>query len=112
MVQTPPPTQADPLSVQVAAMEMSDEFLACRELGHTWHPRTAAWNGDERVYDRTLRCPRCKTMRLQTLSQRGEVLTNSYAYPEGYLLTIGGRIAGAGRDMLRLESLNRQIGEH
>lgn len=98
---------ADPAEVRDFAAELDEALLQCRELGHLWSPWTASWSGEEGCYHRTLRCDRCTTERNQSLSDRGAVLTNSYVYPEGYLHEGMGRIAGDGRDMLRLESVLR-----
>lgn len=98
---------ADPAEVREFAAHLSEALLQCRELGHLWSPWTASWSNTEGCYHRTLRCDRCTTERSQTLSDKGTVLTNQYAYPEGYLHAGMGRIAGDGRDMLRLESVLR-----
>ena len=98
---------ADPVEVREFAADLSEAWLECRELGHLWAPRTAHWSGEDGCYYRTLRCDRCETERDQTLSDRGAVLSNSYNYPDGYLLEGMGRIAGEGRDMLRLASVVR-----
>jgi hypothetical protein len=83
--------------------------LHCRELGHNWRPLTATWDPKARVFDRSLRCPSCQTIRRQVLSQRGEVLGNRYEYPPGYLaqqLTEHPGIANM-RALFRLEAVTR-----
>lgn len=97
--------------VQEFAGGLPQGFLECRELGHAWRPHTASWNADSRSFDRTLRCTRCRTLRVEVLSPRGEVLSRHYVYPESYLAANLGRITGTGRDVLRRESLSRQLGD-
>lgn len=87
---------------------LKETFLHCRELGHNWRPYSAGSHPDG-GYERTLRCTRCKTRRVQELSNRGMVLTNKYIHPEGYLHEGMGRIVGEGRGLLRLESLKRLV---
>src|SRR5664279_205658 len=95
--------------VEVWAKELSNSFLLCRELGHNWKPSHASRVA--RTFERTLRCPRCKTLRVEVLSLRGEVLHKRYEYTEGYLSGKLGRIIQDGRDALRLESLSRYATE-
>lgn len=94
--------------VEDFAHELPEEFLACREMGHRWLPRTASQNNDG-TFHREMRCPRCKTRKQQEISQRGEILATQYKHPEGYLHQGLGRIAGDGRGVLRLESIKRTI---
>lgn len=90
------------------ASGLTESQLACRELGHNWRSRVARWN-DRGGFDRTLRCTRCKTLREQVLTNYGAILSNRYVYPKGYQSAGIGRIAGDGRDALRLESLTRNV---
>jgi hypothetical protein len=88
------------------AADLSNAFLQCRELGHQWRPRTASFDPSAQVFDRSLRCPSCKTIRRQVLTSSGHVLRNAYDYPDGYLskhLTPG----TYSRDVFRLEALTR-----
>ena len=94
--------------VERFAQGLNDKFLACRELGHNWMPRTAVLT-KEGYYDRVLRCSRCRTERHQTISRNGEVLSNHYAYREGYQAQGLGRVVGEGRYALRLESIFRTM---
>lgn len=52
-------------------------------------------------------CTRCATQRVQRLSRMGSILGGSYLYPDGYQHKGLGRLDGADRDSLRLESLLR-----
>lgn len=90
---------------------LSDRLLHCRELGHTWKPLTVRWDGEARAYDRRLRCPSCRTVRIQLLDQHGHVVQNRYDYPEGYLAT--GVTVGTGhRDRYRVEAVQRFLEAH
>lgn len=106
------PTYADPKDVAQWAEELTASYLECRELGHLWRPFAARWVPEDRYYERVLRCTRCKTKRVQTLSRRGEVVLSHYVYPDGYQSNGMGRIVGDGRDALRLESLTRFLSKH
>jgi hypothetical protein len=101
---------ADRAAAEELARELPDTYLMCRELMHSWKPRSAGWLAGERVFERVVRCSRCKTEKHQTLSSSGEVLSSHYVYPDGYLAKNLGRIVGDGRDALRLEAVNRLVG--
>lgn len=104
--------EASDLDVEQFAGGLSQAFLECRELGHSWRPRTAKWNPDSQCFDRTLGCARCKTLRLDRLSESGAKLGGYYVYAEGYLVKDSiGRIVGTGRDVLRREALWRLVGD-
>lgn len=76
---------AELVSPERFAHGLTDKQLHCRELGHNWRPLAASYDTQARVFDRRLRCPTCRTERVQVLSRRGEVVSNRYVYPKGYL---------------------------
>ena len=89
---------------------LPDEFLLCRDIGHTWRPFRATINGDS-TYSRVMRCGRCSAEREQTLSHFGAILAGHYKYAEGYLAPKGSSYVSSGqRDSLRLESITRLLG--
>ena len=89
---------------------LPDEYLMCRDMGHLWRPLGAKINPSERTYERTLRCGRCRTERAQTLSASGLILAGHYSYADGYAAPAGtGRLDGAARGELRLESVLRVL---
>lgn len=89
---------------------LPDSYIMCRDMGHTWRPFMARFSAEMNAYDRTLRCGRCKTERVQVIGMNGAILRGGYAYPDGYLSPNGsGRINGEGRGALRLESTLRLI---
>jgi hypothetical protein len=106
------PEGADPDDVKHFAQGLSTSFLLCRELQHNWKPFSAWWDDESHCYARTIRCMRCRTKKVQTLSSSGAVLSSHYEYADGYLAEHLGRIVGEGRDSLRLESLVRSLDGH
>lgn len=105
----PAPEFADPGLVADFAKDLEADWLFCRTYQHNWKPWSAHWSDHEGCYQVTIRCNRCSTKRVQTMSDKGAVLTSHYEYPEGYLAAGIGRIAGEGRDALRLESVTRVV---
>jgi hypothetical protein len=62
------------------------------------------------AYTRTLRCGRCRTERVQSLSMYGDTLNGGYRYAEGYAAPKGtGHLVGVDRSALRLESIVRLV---
>ena len=63
--------------------------LTCRTFGHTWKPQTVtvtkSASGRVAEYRAGLTCTRCKTERVQVFDGSGELVSNSYLYPSGYL---------------------------
>ena len=93
--------------VPAFAQSMTDKQLHCRELGHEWRHHTATYDTKARVFDRSLRCRNCGTVRHQVLNSRGHVIANGYKYAEGYLATKVMNRDGLSRDVFRLEALTR-----
>jgi hypothetical protein len=89
---------------------MKMEHVQCRDFAHSWRPYTASRN-DDSTYEQTLRCSRCKTLRIRTLNHRGAVLSSTYDYADGYVIKGLGRIAGAEKDHLRLVSIKQLLVE-
>ena len=84
--------------------DLPDRLLHCRELGHNWKPLTVSMN--DGAYDRRLRCPSCRTVRIQLLTASGHVISNRYDYPDGYLAK-GAGVQQANRDAFRVEAITR-----
>lgn len=105
----PAPEFADPHEVADFAAGLELDWLYCRTYQHNWKPWTAHWSDHEGCYEVSIRCNRCTTRRIQRMSDKGAVLSSHYEYPEGYLHEGMGRIAGEGRDALRLESVTRVV---
>lgn len=64
---------------------LTDEFLACREMGHAWanRDRVQERNGFKRRL-RVDACARCGTARFQMMDDEFHTLRRSYSYPTGY----------------------------
>ena len=99
----------EPISVETFAATLSTNYLACRELGHTWRPWRAEWSGELRAYERELRCSRCKAVRRQIVNDMGHVLSNTYRYPDGYQAKHVEHAVRVSRDVFRLEALTRYL---
>lgn len=99
---------ADNDEIASFAKELPEEFLMCREMGHRWLPHDAEEH-DDKSFTRVLRCPRCRTRKIQDITARGAIERTRYQHPDGYLHEGMGRIAGDGRGILRLESIKRTI---
>lgn len=105
------PSSADLGEVEAFADDLPEKFLHCREMGHNWRPFDAGRHRDG-GFERTLRCVRCRTKRVQHLSADGMLIGSpKLIYPDGYLRQGLGRIDGAGRGILRLASMRRIHGD-
>jgi len=93
--------------VHAFAHGLSNKQLHCRELGHEWRHHTATYDPREQIFDRSLRCRNCGTVRVQVLNSHGHVLRNGYRYTEGYLASKVLNKDGLTRDVFRLEALTR-----
>lgn len=95
--------------VREFAESLPEKFLQCRELTHNWMPFNVGRHRDG-GYERTLRCSRCKTRKIQHLTTDGMLVgTARYGHPEGYLTEGLGRIDSNGRGMLRVVSMQRSM---
>jgi hypothetical protein len=104
-----PSTTPPPMTAAEFAANLSNRFLHCRELGHTWRAHTVSWDAEARAYDRRLRCSGCHTIRIQLLDAYGHVVANRYQYPDNYLAHRDGQVGalGGARDAFRLEAITR-----
>lgn len=95
--------------VELFAAELPGEFVVCRALRHNWKPARAtrhSWG-----FEVTEVCSRCTTERHREVTARGEVQSNSYTYPDGYLSKAIGRLDGEGFAAMRVEALTRLTAE-
>src|SRR4051794_22455641 len=103
--------EADEFSSFDEAIEhMPDSHLHCRDYGHSWRTHSARFLQDQRAYERTLRCTRCRTLRHQLLDSRGARISSHYEYVPHYLVKGVGRLTGTERDALRLRALQNDMG--
>jgi hypothetical protein len=91
---------------------MSESHLHCRDYGHSWRPYAARHVPSERVYEQTLRCSRCRTLRERLLDERGNVVSSHYNYAEHYLVKGMGRLDGEERGLIRLASVTADLHKH
>ena len=92
---------------------LPESFLGCRDMGHSWRPYTARFEASERRFRRVLRCSRCKTDRVQSLSTSGVIESTHYEYPDDYLAPKGaGVFDSAARAYVRLASVTHWLEAH
>lgn len=101
----------DAPELAVLIERMTDNYLQCRDWGHSWRPYTASWDTAERCYISRLRCSRCRTQRVRYIGQAGQLLGSHYDYAAGYLVQGLGRLTGEDRAVLRLASVQRVLVE-
>ena len=82
---------------------IADQFLPCRDYGHTWLPYDAVFENKPYRIHRILVCGKCSTRRTQTLDKKFDIVSNSYSYPKGYV-ALGGRLSAADRSHIRQRS--------
>jgi hypothetical protein len=99
------PRKEAPESLEAFVDGLSDRVLTCRELGHHWRPLTVTWEREARAYHRQMRCPSCRTVRTQILTEHGHVISNGYRYPDGYLA--GNLTERVSRDAFRMAAVQR-----
>ena len=89
--------------------ELSDKFLLCRTLGHSWDDNPhGAYDSEWRNYSVgvfALRCVRCRTERYDYIGKDMTVAYRDYKYPKGYT-TVPGE---ATRPVLRAEMFSRSL---
>jgi len=78
---------------------------------HAWEAYTATVGRNKimrrREINQVLRCTRCATLKTRVMTTSGELLRNSYSYPEGYLLKQHGPMTPADREWIRTRNLAR-----
>lgn len=93
-------------------VEIPEEFLWCRDVMHAWDPYNAKVSHNKvtrrREMHQILICTRCGTLKTRVMTLGGEMLRNSYSYPDGYLLNEQGLMTPADRAMIR--KINLQSG--
>lgn len=102
--------EAKAQDVAVWAQRLKEEYLHCRDFGHTWQPFRAWWDTDDRLFVEVIRCRRCKANTTRHLNRSGHVMTRNTSYPDGYLAPDGtGRLTLDNKDSLRLVTVTRLI---
>jgi hypothetical protein len=93
--------------IRATITDMPIDFVQCRDYGHAWRPHNSVWNQQERCYNTSQRCSRCKTIRERDIGQAGQLVRNRYDYRDGYIIAGMGRLDVSDRDMIRLASVLR-----
>mgnify|MGYP003579072112 CR=1 FL=1 len=90
---------------------INEEFLWCRDVLHSWSPYDfhVKTNGvtRRREMHQVLRCDRCATIKTRIMTTQGDLLRNSYTYPDGYLLSGQGPISSVDRAQIRRMNITR-----
>lgn len=89
--------------------QIQEQFLDCRDLGHTWRWQKAQEDKRYRIITRIVSCDRCGTERVQTLNQYGYLVSSSYRYALGYLLKGAGFLTVDDRAAMRLRNVRRNM---
>lgn len=103
-------TTGSSFNLDKALDALPDEFIQCRDFGHSWRPYSARLEQKLRCYVQSLRCARCKTIREREIGLRGELLGSHYDYPEGYTMPGCGRLMKDDRDGVRIRSIQKLVG--
>lgn len=88
------------MGVKVSGWTPTRNQLLCRDLMHSWTPRTAKKHGQQFI--RTLKCGRCDCIKTQILDKKGYIMSSRMTYPDGYLRPGGGRLTRADRANIRI----------
>lgn len=96
--------------VSAWANDLSDRFLECRDMRHSWRRVSINVNADDTL-KRVRRCRTCKTERSEIVTQMGHVLSRTYSYPDGYQTHGIGRMAGDTLDAVRAVSIQRELAQ-
>ena len=62
--------------------DIPDEYLLCRDLGHSWAPHDVRVSRKAGEIHRILQCRSCPTQRVQILDMNGYRKSSKYVYPE------------------------------
>jgi hypothetical protein len=97
------------------AINVPEEFLWCRDFLHAWDPydfhvsRNAVTRRNE--MNEVVRCARCGTIKTRIMTTSGEILRNSYQYPDGYQLKQQGLMTPADRNQIRRMNYQKAMNE-
>lgn len=95
------------------AVQIPEEFLWCRDFMHAWDPydfhvrRNAVTRRNE--LNEVVRCVRCGTIKTRIMASNGDILRNSYQYPNGYQLKDQGLMTAVDRATIRRMNYQRII---
>jgi hypothetical protein len=98
--------------VDVIIANMSKSFMECRDWGHSWRAYTVGVDRRNNIFEQTLRCSRCYTHRLRTISGSGNLIKTRYQYKDGYLIPGWGRMSRDDKAILRLAIIREMMMTH
>lgn len=91
--------------------DIPEQFLWCRDVLHSWDPYNAKISRNNvarrREMHQVLICTRCGTLKTRIMTLTGEMLRNSYVYPDGYLLKDHGPMTPADRAQIRKINISK-----
>lgn len=91
---------------------IKEEYLWCRDVLHSWSPYdfhvVTSSVTRRREMHQVLRCDRCTTIKTRIMTTQGDLLRNSYQYPEGYLVKDQGPLTAADRATIRRRNITKQ----
>lgn len=91
--------------------DISEEFLWCRDVMHSWDPYNARVSRNKitrrNEVHQILICTRCSTLKTRIMTTNGDMLRASYQYPNGYLLKDHGPMTPADRAMIRKINMDK-----
>lgn len=95
----------------MSVTDIKEDYLWCRDVLHSWSPYDfhVKTNGATRRREmhQVLRCDRCTTIKTRIMNTQGDLLRNSYSYPDGYLLKDHGPLTPADRAQIRRMNITR-----
>lgn len=91
--------------VAEAIAGIADEFIQCRDTGHTWQRHNARWLDADNLWEQTLVC-RCGTRRIRYLNRIGAIIGGHYEYADGYTVKGVGRLTSEDRNGIRLRGVS------
>lgn len=90
-------------------VDLYDDFLVCRTIGHSWDDNPGASFVTIFNWALPLRCTRCSSERIDYLNLAGEVMSRRYIYPDGYKVAGTRQGDRVGRLQARQEMMRRRI---
>lgn len=94
-----------------AVKAISERYLQCRTLGHSWlHTainRNVREKGEPLQWVQELSCTRCPVTKRQILTGSGEIVSSSYSYPADYKFDAEGGPNRFDRAAMRMRIVKR-----
>jgi hypothetical protein len=95
------------------SIDVPEQFLWCRDVMHSWDAYNARVSRNKitrrNEIHQVLLCARCGTLKTRIMTTSGDLLRNSYSYPDGYLLKDHGPMTPADRATIRRINYQKAI---